>query len=58
MGENVQSSLFEILKRVQTDVADVKERQGRMEQILLKHRRVSAALLVMFRGRYDRASSE
>ena len=34
MAENVQSAMLEILKRIQTDVSDVKQRLGGVEQRL------------------------
>lgn len=63
MSENVQSAMLEILKRIQSDVSDVKQRLERVEQrlervegIVLTQRRDSAAMLVMMRatvGVYD-----
>ncbi len=57
MSENVQSVMLEILKRIQTDVADLKtdvadlkERTIRLEDMAKKQRRDSAAMLVMMRG--------
>jgi hypothetical protein len=71
MTENVQSAMLEILKRIQSDVADVKHRLGgvegrigglegrmggvegrldRIEDIVAKQRRDSAAMLVMMRA--------
>jgi hypothetical protein len=71
MPENVQSAMLEILKRIQSDMADVKNRlagvegrlggvegrlgglEGRMERIediVGKQRRDSAAMLVMMRA--------
>jgi predicted nuclease with TOPRIM domain len=61
---NIQSAMLEILKRIQADVSDVKTRLGqvesrlgqvesrqeRMEDMIKKHRRDSAAMLVMMRG--------
>lgn len=64
MAENVQSAMFEILKRIQSDVSEVKQRlesvegrlggvEGRLERVessVEKQRRDSAAMLVMMRG--------
>lgn len=57
MTENVQSVMLEILKRIQSDVTDLKSgvanletRVGRLEDLALKQRRDSAAMLVMMRG--------
>lgn len=64
MPDNIQSAMFEILKRVQTDLASVKtdvseikvrlenldKRVERLEDIAKKQRRDSAAMLVMMRG--------
>jgi predicted nucleic acid-binding Zn-ribbon protein len=61
---NIQSAMLEILKRIQTDVSGLKTdvsglktefvelraRQERMEDMIKKHRRDSAAMLVMMRG--------
>lgn len=49
-SENVQSAMLEILKRIQTDVADVKGRLDRLEALVRKQGRDSAAMLVMMRG--------
>jgi hypothetical protein len=55
--DNIQSALFEILKNIQSDVSglksdmsDVKDRLTRLEQIVRKQGRDSAAMLVMMRG--------
>jgi hypothetical protein len=62
--DNVQNAMFEFLKRIQTDVSDIKGRvqrledrvermDGRLERVeslAVKQRRDSAAMLVMFRG--------
>jgi hypothetical protein len=57
MSENVQSAMLEILKRIQSDVSDVKVRLEKVETRLEKvedlakrQRRDSAAMLVMMRG--------
>jgi hypothetical protein len=64
MIENVQSAMLEILKRIQSDVVgsksdmsglksdmtEVKSRLDRSEELAKKHRRDSAAMLVMMRG--------
>ena len=64
MPDNIQSAMFEILKRVQTDVSDIKARverietrverletrAERLELIAKRQRRDSAAMLVMMRG--------
>ena len=64
MPENIQSAMYEILKRVQTDmasvrtdvaglkadVADIRVRVERLEDIAKKQRRDSAAMLVMMRA--------
>ena len=61
---NIQSAMLEILKRIQSDVSGLKSdvsdvkarlgqveaRQERMEDMIKKHRRDSAAMLVMMRG--------
>jgi hypothetical protein len=64
MPDNIQSAMLEILKRIQSDVSEIKTRmgsvegrvgglEGRMdslETIAKKQRRDSAAMLVMMRG--------
>jgi Tfp pilus assembly protein PilN len=64
MSENVQSAMLEILKRIQSDVsglkvdvsglkadgADLRARLERVEDLVKKQRRDSAAILVMMRG--------
>jgi hypothetical protein len=57
MADNVQSIMLEILKQIQADVsvlkadvADIKARVERLEEQGKKHRRDSAAILVMMRG--------
>jgi predicted nucleic acid-binding Zn-ribbon protein len=64
MADNVQSLMFEILKQIQADVsslkvdvsalkadvADIRVRVERLEEQGKKHRRDSAAILVMMRG--------
>lgn len=64
MTENVQSMMLDTLKRIQTDLAglkvdgpalktdmeDVKARLDRIEVVVRKQSRDSAALLVMMRG--------
>ena len=58
MSENVQTAMFEILKKIQADIAsfraDVNERFGRVEagfegldELVRKQRRDTAGLLVM-----------
>jgi hypothetical protein len=48
--EHVQDIMLDILKRIQTDVADIKMRVEKLEDLGKKHRRDSAAMLVMMRG--------
>jgi hypothetical protein len=55
--DNVQSAMLEILKRIQADVADVKAdgialkgRMDKLEALVRKQGRDSAAMLVMMRG--------
>jgi hypothetical protein len=55
--DNVQSAMLEILKNTQadvaglkTDVSDVKSRVTRLDQVVRKQGRDSAAMLVMMRG--------
>jgi hypothetical protein len=57
MPDNVQSAMLEILKNIQadvsglkTDMSDVKGRLTRVEQVVRKQGRDSAAMLVMMRG--------
>ncbi len=64
MSDSVQGAVLEILKRIQSDVAEVKDRVGRLddrvagldgrvahlEELATKQRRDSAAMLVMMRG--------
>lgn len=64
MPENIQSAMFEILKRIQSDISelksdvstlkadmsDLKTRVERMEKLVKRQGRDSAAMLVMFRG--------
>ena len=42
--------MLDILKRIQTDVSDVKGRLDRLEPLVRKQGRDSAAMLVMMRG--------
>jgi hypothetical protein len=56
-ADNVQSTMLEILKRLQSDVCslkadmvDVKARLTRLETVVRKQGRDSAARLVMMRG--------
>ena len=65
MADSVQNAMFDILKRIQSDVsgiktdvsslksdvADIKGRVERLEELAIKQRRDSAAMLVMFRQR-------
>jgi hypothetical protein len=55
--DNVQSAMFEILKHIQADVSDVKAdgialkgRMDKLEALVRKQGRDSAAMLVMMRG--------
>jgi hypothetical protein len=55
--DNVQSAMLEILKRIQADVSDVKcdvigltGRMDKLEALVRKQGRDSAAMLVMMRG--------
>ena len=64
MTYKVQTAIYDILKRIQsdlavvktdvaglkTDVADIKARVGRLEDIAIKQRRDSAAMLVIMRA--------
>ena len=64
MPDNVQSAMFEILKSIQSDVSELKGRLGgvegrlggvegrldRLEALVRRHGRDSAAMLVMMRG--------
>lgn len=57
MIDNVQSAMLEILKKIQTDVSDVKTRMDKfetrmdkLEALSRKQGRDSAAMLVMMRG--------
>lgn len=51
MSENVQSAMFEILKKLQADMAsfrpETNERFERLEDLVRKQRRDTAGLLVM-----------
>jgi hypothetical protein len=51
MSENVQTAMFEILKRLQSDFAsfrtETSERFERLEDLVRKKRRDTAGLLVM-----------
>ncbi|WID98052.1 hypothetical protein QO058_07370 [Bosea vestrisii] len=51
MSENVQTAMFEILKRLQSDFAsfrsETSERFERLEDLVRKQRRDTAGLLVM-----------
>lgn len=51
MSENVQSAMFEILKRIQADIssfrAETSERFEKLEGLVRKQRRDTAGLLVM-----------
>jgi hypothetical protein len=56
-SDNVQSAMLEILKRIQADVSDVKAdgiglkgRMDKLEALVRKQGRDSAAMLVMMRG--------
>ena len=50
MSENVQSAIFEILKSIQATLAEHGRRFERIEDLIHKQRRDSAAMLVMMRG--------
>jgi hypothetical protein len=64
MPDNIQSAVYEILTRIQTDVFDLRtsmvdvkkrqdqhdERMSRIEDMIRKSRRDSAAMLVMMCG--------
>lgn len=50
MSDNVQSAMFEVLKRIQADVSDTNVRLERVEKLVKKQRRDSAAMLVMMRA--------
>jgi archaellum component FlaC len=64
MPNNIQSAMLEILKKIQSDVSEIKSRLSgtdgrldsmdtrleRLEAIVKKQRRDSAAMLVMMRG--------
>ena len=64
MADNVQSAMFEILKRIQSDVSELKTDVSglkgdvsvlktdvaQLKAIAIKQRRDSAAMLVMFRA--------
>jgi hypothetical protein len=57
MIDNVQSAMLEILKKIQadlsevkSDVSDVKMRLDKLESLVRKQGRDSAAMLVMMRG--------
>ena len=57
MTENVENAMFEILKRIQadlavlkTDMVEVKGRLDRLESAMKRQRRDSAAMLVIMRS--------
>lgn len=54
MSENVQSAMFEILKRIQADVSsfrtETNDRFEKLEDLIRKQRRDTAGLLVMAKG--------
>jgi hypothetical protein len=57
MSENVQSAMFEILKKIQADIAAMDSRLARVEKIVLEQRTNGAAVLVMMRatvGAFDK----
>ena len=65
MSDNVQSMVFDILKKMQGENADfrrsVEERFDRLEEIVRKQRRDPAGMLVMMRataGDFDERVSE
>jgi hypothetical protein len=61
MSDNVQTAMFEILKKMQSDIGGIKDRLDRIENINRKQRRDSAGMLVMMRataGDFDERVSE
>jgi hypothetical protein len=50
MSENVETAVLEILKRIQTDVGDVKEHVIGLEGVVRKMRQDNAGMLVMMRA--------
>lgn len=54
MSENVQSAMFEILKKIQADVSsfrtETNDRFEKLEDLIRKQRRDTAGLLVMAKG--------
>ncbi len=50
MSENVQSAMFEILKKIQADIAAMGSSLARVEKIVLEQRTNGAAVLVMMRA--------
>lgn len=47
MSENVQTAMFDILKAIQTELADHRRRFDTIEELIRKQRRDTAGLLVM-----------
>jgi hypothetical protein len=47
MAENVQTAMFEILKKIQAQLADHDKRFDTLEDLVRKQRRDTAGLLVM-----------
>ena len=61
MADNVQNAMFDILKRIQSDVSELKTDVVALKELAIKQRRDSAALLVMFRstvGHFDERVSK
>ena len=50
MSENVQTAMFEILKKIQADIAAMDSRLARVEKIVQEQRANGAAVLVMMRA--------
>ena len=50
MGDNVQSTMLDILKRVQAGQSGQRKRLERIEELARKQRRDSAGMLVMMRA--------
>ncbi|MBL8590849.1 MAG: hypothetical protein JNK46_20125 [Methylobacteriaceae bacterium] len=61
MGDNAQSAMLDILKRLQAGQSDQRKRLERIEELARKQRRDSAGMLVMMRataGDFDERVNE
>ena len=53
MANNHNDEILELLKRVQADIANIRDRLARLEDVSRRQRRDLSGMLVMLRGRDD-----